>query len=131
MTEVREYLYEDGCSPYQIWFDGLTAQAASLVSKAKTKMALGQYGNIKPLDEGVHEYRIDHGPGYRIYLAWDGDQLIVLFGGGDKSSQSKDIAEAKRLWAEYKRRKAEALKGAKSEQGPKPKPAGTSSKRRK
>lgn len=131
MTKVREYLYEDGGSPYQIWFDNLAAEAAVQVSKAKTKMSLGQYGNIKPLDEGVHEYRIDHGPGYRIYLAWDGDQLIILLGGGDKGTQSKDVAEAKRLWAEYKRRKAERAKEARDADRQKAKPASKGPKRRK
>jgi len=56
--------------------------------------------------DGIGEYKIDWGPGYRIYLAKDGDELIILFGGGTKKRQDLDIAEAKRLHQEYKDRKA-------------------------
>lgn len=51
------------------------------------------------------EYRIDWGPGYRIYLAQDGKQLIVLFGGGTKKGQESDINQARVLYQEYKKRK--------------------------
>lgn len=56
----------------------------------------------------VGEYRIDWGPGYRIYLAKDGDKLIILLGGGTKQRQQSDIVRAKVLWVEYKARKAAA-----------------------
>jgi putative addiction module killer protein len=68
-------------------------------------MERGLTSAIKWFD-GIGEYKIDWGPGYRIYLAKDGDQLIVLFGGGTKSRQAADIIEAKRLHSEYKARKA-------------------------
>ena len=55
---------------------------------------------------GIGEYKIDWGPGYRIYLAKDGLQLIVLLGGGSKKRQQRDIDEAKVLWEEYKRSKS-------------------------
>jgi putative addiction module killer protein len=58
----------------------------------------------------IGEYRIDWGPGYRIYLAKDGDKLIVLLGGGTKRRQQADIGRAKTMWAEYKARKATAPK---------------------
>ena len=51
------------------------------------------------------EYVIDWGPGHRIYLAKDGDRLIILFGGGTKRGQQRDIDKAKELLAEYKGRK--------------------------
>ena len=54
---------------------------------------------------GLGEIRIDWGPGYRVYLAKDGDTLIVLFGGGTKASQSKDIERARGMLADYKTRK--------------------------
>jgi putative addiction module killer protein len=54
---------------------------------------------------GIGEYRIDWGPGYRIYLAKDGDRLILLLGGGTKKHQQADIERAKLMWAEYKMRK--------------------------
>jgi hypothetical protein len=57
------------------------------------------------LGEGVLENRIDFGPGYRVYFGRDGDQIVILLGGGTKKRQQKDIEAAKILWKEYKRRK--------------------------
>ncbi len=54
---------------------------------------------------GLGEYVIDWGPGCRVYLARDGEKLIVLFGGGTKRGQQRDIERAKQLLAEYKARK--------------------------
>ena len=102
--EVREYLTEDGSSPYKKWFDGLDAQAAAKITTAKLRLELGNTSNVKWFD-GIGECVIDWGPGYRIYLARDGVQLIVLFGGGTKRGQQRDIDRAKALHAEYRARK--------------------------
>jgi len=102
--KVEEYVREDASSPYTEWFDGLDAQAAAKVAVAKLRMEMGNTSSVKWFD-GIGEYRIDWGPGYRIYLAKDGDTFIVLFGGGTKRTQSKDIATAKALHNEYKARK--------------------------
>lgn len=102
--KVEEYIREDASNPYKNWFDGLTSQAAAKVTVAKIRMELGNTSNIKWFD-GMGEYVIDWGPGYRIYLAKDGDTLIVLFGGGIKRGQQRDIDKAKELLAEYKVRK--------------------------
>jgi putative addiction module killer protein len=104
-VKLQEYLLEDGTSPYKKWFDSLDAEPAAKVTTAKVRMERGLTSAIKWFD-GIGEYKIDWGPGYRIYLAKDGDQLIVLFGGGTKSRQAADIIEAKRLHSEYKARKA-------------------------
>ncbi len=105
--KVQEYIKEDGSSPYQEWFDSLDAVAAAKVTVAKSRLELGNTSNVKWFD-GIGEYKIDWGPGYRIYLAQEGKQLIVLFGGGTKKSQQSDIDLAKELYQEYKRRKKEA-----------------------
>ena len=84
--KVEEYLREDASSPYKTWFDSLPAQAAAKVTVAKLRMELGNTSNIKWFD-GMGEYVIDWGPGYRIYLAKEGDTLIILFGGGTKRGQ--------------------------------------------
>ncbi|KWR84653.1 type II toxin-antitoxin system RelE/ParE family toxin [Pseudomonas citronellolis] len=102
--EVVEYVREDRSCPYQEWFDALHFQAAAKVATAKVRMAVGNTSNVKWFD-GIGEYRIDWGPGYRIYLARDGEALIVLFGGGSKAGQAADIRKAKVLHAEYKQRK--------------------------
>ena len=94
--KVQEYIQEDGSNPYQKWFDNLDAIAAAKVTVAKSRLELGNTSNIKWFD-GIGEYRIDWGAGYRIYLAQDGNQLIVLFGGGTKKSQQSDIERAKEL----------------------------------
>lgn len=104
---VQEYIREDGSNPYQAWFDKLNATAAAKVTVAKLRLELGNTSNIKWFD-GIGEYRINWGPGYRIYLAQDGKQLIVLFGGGTKKSQQSDIDQAKELYHEYKKRKKHA-----------------------
>ena len=102
---VEEYLCLDGSSPYQNWFDRLDAQAATKVVTAKLRMESGNTSSIKWF-AGLGEYVIDWGPGYRIYLAKDGESLIILFGGGTKRRQQADIDRAKKLLAEYKLRKA-------------------------
>lgn len=79
---------------------------------AKVKLSEGHFGNLKPVGGGVAEYRIDYGPGYRLYLGQDGTQLIILLIGGNKSGQDKDIQEAMSLWREYKARKAKPEKAA-------------------
>jgi len=102
---VNEYIQDDGANPYQKWFNSLNAQAAAKVSVAKARLELGNTSNIKWFD-GIGEYRINWGPGYRIYLVQDGKNLIILFGGGTKKTQQKDINTVKKLLAEYKLRKS-------------------------
>ena len=102
--KVEEYIREDASIPYKQWFDGLPSQAAAKVTVAKLRMELGNTSSIKWFD-GMGEYVIDWGPGYRIYLAKDGDKLIVLLGGGTKRGQQRDIDKAKELLAEYRARK--------------------------
>ena len=109
IIKVQEYLKEDGSSPYQEWFNSLDVQAAAKVTVAKSRLELGNTSNVKWFD-GIGEYKIDWGPGYRIYLAQDGKQLIVLFGGGTKKNQQSDVNRARELYQEYKRRKKEISK---------------------
>ena len=114
--KVQEYIREDNSNPYQKWFDDLDPIAAAKVTVAKSRLELGNTSSIKWFD-GIGEYKIDWGPGYRIYLARDGKQLIVLFGGGTKKGQQSDIEQAKELYQEYKRRKKEASEDENDEVG--------------
>jgi len=68
-------------------------------------MEQGNFSNVKGIGAGVYEYRIDFGPGYRIYFGKDGNLLVILLAGGTKKRQSADIAAAKEYWQDYKRRK--------------------------
>lgn len=88
----------------RIALDSLDPRAAAKAATAKSRLALGNTSSVKWF-EGMGEYVIDWGPGYRIYLAQDGESLIVLLGGGTKRGQQRDIDQAKALLAEYKARK--------------------------
>jgi putative addiction module killer protein len=65
------------------------------------RLAVGNLGDVKPVGQGVSELRVNYGPGYRIYFAQKGRTLVVLLCGGDKGSQSADIARAKSLAEEW------------------------------
>jgi len=65
----------------------------------------GNMSNVKSVKKGVSEYRIDFGPGYRLYFGQEGQTTIILLGGGTKKRQRNDIANAQMLWTEYKSRK--------------------------
>ena len=106
---VGEYLRSDETSPFGAWFSTLDAQAAAKVSTAIVRMEMGNTSNIKWFD-GLGEYRIDWGPGYRIYLVEEGSRLIILFAGGTKASQKADIKRAAQLLREYKSRKRAATR---------------------
>lgn len=105
MLELLNYLDVAGESPFASWFDELDATAAAKVTTALTRLALGNLSNVKGVGEGVLEYKIDFGPGYRVYFGRDGDRLVILLAGGTKKRQNKDIAQARVRWADYKARK--------------------------
>lgn len=107
--KVQEYIREDGSSPYRKWFDSLGTQAAAKVTVAIARLELGNTSNIKWFD-GIGEYKINWGAGYRIYLAQEGKELIIIFGGGTKKKQQADINKAKELYQEYKERKKKSKK---------------------
>ncbi len=105
MLDVCEYLDRGGRSLYAEWFDNLNAQAAAKVAVAITRLGQGNYSNVKSVGSGVHECRIDFGPGYRVYFGKDGERLVILLGGGTKKRQQKDINDAIARWQDYKNRK--------------------------
>jgi putative addiction module killer protein len=108
--KVVEYIRADGSNPFRAWFDDLDAQAAAKVATATLRLEMGNSSNVKWIGT-IGEYRIDWGPGYRLYLGRDGEALIILLVGGTKRRQQADIEKAKALFAEYKARKAAAAKG--------------------
>ncbi len=89
---VLEYVREDGSNPFQSWFDDLDAQAAAKVATATLRLEMGNTSNLKWIGGGLGEYRIDWGPGYRLYLAQEGVDLIILFGGGTKKNGNRRIS---------------------------------------
>lgn len=105
MISVREYLDTNGRSPYAGWFDSLNAEAAAKVTTAVTRISFGNFSNVKGVGAGIYEYKLDFGPGYRIYFGKDGVTLVILLGGGTKKRQQRDISTALANWQDYKRRK--------------------------
>jgi putative addiction module killer protein len=84
MPQAHEYEDREGQSPFASWFNTLDAKAAAKVRLAVAKLEAGLKPNVKSVGKGVHEARIDFGPGYRAYFAFDGTELILLLGGGEK-----------------------------------------------
>jgi putative addiction module killer protein len=105
VLEIRAYATEDGKSPYRKWFRGLNAVVAIKVTTALERMEDGKFSNVRTVGSGVSEYKIDFGPGYRIYFAMDGQMLVILLCGGTKKRQQDDIEAAKAFWSDYKKRK--------------------------
>ena len=108
MIELRGYIDENGNKRFAKWFEGLDAMAAAKVAIVLARMEKGNLSNVRGVGAGVLEYKIDFGPGYRIYFGKDGERLVILIGGGTKKRQNEDIAAAKLCWMDYKRRKKHA-----------------------
>ena len=105
MIRVEEYILKDGSCPYVQWFDDLDVQSAAKVTTYLTRIEEGNTSSLKPIKGAFQEVVIDWGPGYRVYVGKDGEKLIILFGGGTKRRQQKNINAAAELWKEYKKRK--------------------------
>lgn len=89
MIEIRE------TSEYTAWFERLRDRMAKTRILIRIRrVSLGNFGDVKPVGDGVLELRIDYGPGYRVYFLRRGEALVVLLGGGDKRTQSRDIDRA-------------------------------------
>ena len=106
MFEVQDYLDADGQDPYSQWLAGLAdRQAKARVVLRVLRMAAGNFGDHKPVRDGVWELRIDHGPGYRVYYAQAGKRLVLLLAGGDKRRQKDDIETAVARWSDWQHRR--------------------------
>lgn len=83
---------------FRDWLNNLRDRKARLrIDDRLKRLASGNAGDTKSVGDGVQELRLHYGPGYRVYYMWKGDVLIILLNGGDKSTQARDIAKAKRL----------------------------------
>lgn len=102
---IQEYVSTTGKNPFRGWYNRLKDMRAKVIIEARlTRVSHGNLGQCRSIGQDVMELKIDFGPGYRVYFAQDGDKIIVLLLGGDKSTQSKDIKLAKSYWQEYKER---------------------------
>ena len=105
MLDVREFIDEAGRSPFGKWLRALNVHAAGKIATALERIADGNLSNVKAVGGGALEYKVDFGPGYRIYLGRDGDCLVILLAGGTKNRQQEDIRRAKANWEDYRSRK--------------------------
>lgn len=103
--EVRQYQTPEGRRPLAEWLDGLRdGTARTRIVARLDRLTAGLRGDWKSVGSGIYELRIDHGPGYRVYYAQEGNALILLLCGGDKRTQTKDIEQAYAYWKDYKTR---------------------------
>ncbi len=99
---LREYVDTLGQNHFRDWIDSIRDVRTQYVIDARlTRIANGNMGDCEPVGNGVMEFKIHHGPGYRIYFGQEGRNIVILLVGGDKKSQRKDITLAKSLWHEY------------------------------
>ncbi|PIO99603.1 type II toxin-antitoxin system RelE/ParE family toxin [Pleomorphomonas carboxyditropha] len=102
MYEVRHYLTRDGEDLIAVWLRGLRdMQAKAAIIRRLNRLEQGNFGDFKPLRDGVHELRIDVGPGYRVYYARSGRTVMLLLCGGSKRTQDNDIDRACGCWRDW------------------------------
>ncbi len=92
MIEIRQ------TGTYETWFNKLSdSRAKARIDVRIRRLSLGNPGDVRSVGEGIMEMRVDYGPGYRVYFLQEGEKVVILLAGGDKSSQVKDIGRAKKL----------------------------------
>jgi putative addiction module killer protein len=103
--ELQIYVTVDGRVPFSEWLGALRdIKVRAKIRVRLDRVSLGNFGDCRGVGDGVQELRIDYGPGYRVYFSQVGSMIVLLLCGGDKSTQVKDIDQAKRYWNEYRRR---------------------------
>ena len=103
--EVRIYQDTQGRAPFDEWLGSLQDKAARARIRARlARLQAGNLGDCKALREGVQELRIDHGPGYRVYLSRQGAVLVLLLCGSDKGDQDRAIQQAIGYLNDWKQR---------------------------
>ena len=105
VIEIRHYVSRAGKDIFDEWLSALAdRRAQAKIASRINRLAAGNFGDGKPLSQGVSELRIDWGPGYRVYYAMVGKFCVLLLCGGDKRKQSADIGQAVEYLNDYKGR---------------------------
>ncbi len=103
--EIKIYTDSQGFAPFEQWLSNLSDRVARANIRARlTRLEAGNFGDCKPLREGVQELRINHGAGYRVYLSRQGSVLVLLLTGSDKSDQAREITRAIAYLNDWKER---------------------------
>lgn len=102
------YRTREGQKPFSEWLEGLKDKKTKGIIRARlNRVRLGNFGNCEPVGEGVFEFKIDYGSGFRIYFGREGREVVILLCGGIKKGQKRDIEKAKEYWTDYRSRKDE------------------------
>lgn len=104
MFRVHEFLDARGRSPFRRWFDRLDSRTAARVATALYRLEQGNLSNVRSLGAGLEEYRIDTGPGYRLYFSRRDHSTLLLLGGGSKATQRRDIDACRERWQLHRQR---------------------------
>lgn len=105
MLDVRIYTDAQQRAPFEQWLNELKDRTARAKIRARPeRVRAGNFGDCKPLRDGVQELRVDHGPGYRVFLSRQGPVLVLLLCGSDKGDQDRAIGQAVEYLADWKRR---------------------------
>ncbi len=105
MFEIRHYLSADAKDIYLNWLQEQKDTTARIaIDRRVNRLELGNFGDHRFCRDGVWELRIDVGPGYRVYYAMAGQQIVLLLCGGDKRKQDADISRACDHWQDWQRR---------------------------
>lgn len=101
--QIDIYETSAGKLPYLEWENNLSVRDRAVITTRLIRIRQGNLGDCKSIKgtHGVYEFRIDFGPGYRIYYGMKGKKIILLLCGGDKGTQNKDIQKAKTFWEDY------------------------------
>lgn len=103
--EVRHYLNRTGKDVFEDWLTRLAdLHAQAKIAVRINRVAAGNFGDCKPLRQGLYELRIDWGPGYRVYYAMLDSRRLLVLCGGDKRTQSADVNRALAYLNDYKER---------------------------
>jgi putative addiction module killer protein len=105
VVELLECVNAAGVSPFAKWREKLDPTTRARITVAVLRLETGNFSAVKGVGAGIFELRLDLGPGYRVYFGKDGEQWVILLGGGTKRRQPDDIRAAQTLWREFKRTK--------------------------
>lgn len=101
---ILYYETEQQKCPFLDWLNHLDFTVSSRIDARLKRVVVGNFGDFKPVGDGVNELRFSFGSGYRVYFAQSGEHIVLLLCAGDKSTQDKDIKLAQNYWADFKRR---------------------------
>lgn len=107
MVEIRHFVTSSGQNVFETWLNSLRDDVTEARIAARlNRLVAGNFGDCKPVGEGVSELRLDFGPGYRVYFGMMDRTCVLLLGGGTKRTQDSDIVRSIERWKDYKKRAA-------------------------